>query len=136
MRTEKKQKLAQLRHWRVRKKVRGTKECPRMSVRFTGEHIYVQFIDDVAGATLASASTRAKATPDREKLAANVAGAQVIGKLAAEAALASGIKTVVFDRGSARYHWSPAKKGQKDGKPVYGKVAALAEAARAAGLKF
>lgn len=133
MRTEKKLKLAQLRHWRVRKKVSGTKERPRMSVCFTSEHIYVQFIDDTTGATLASASTRSKATPDREKLAANVASAQTIGKLAAEAALAKGIKAVVFDRGNARYHWTPAKN---EGKPVYGKVAALAEAARAAGLKF
>ena len=132
MRTEKKQKLAKLRHWRLRKKVSGTKECPRMSVRFTNEHIYVQFVDDQAGATLASTSTRAKANPDRDKLAANVAGAQVIGKLAAEVAIAKGIKTVVFDRGGARYHWS----SNKEGKPVYGKLATLAEAARAAGLKF
>ena len=136
MRTEQKHRLAKLRHWRVRKKVCGTKDRPRMSVRFTNEHIYVQFIDDVAGATLASASTRSKVTPDREKLSANVAGAQVIGKLAAEAAIAKGIKAVVFDRSGARYHWTPAKKDKKDGKPVYGKVAALAEAARAAGLKF
>lgn len=109
-----------------------------MSVRFTNEHIYVQFIDDVAGATLACASTRGKATPDREKLSANVASATAIGKLAAEAAIAKGIKAVVFDRSGARYHWAPAKKDKdkKDGKPVYGKVAALAEAARAAGLKF
>ena len=132
MRTEKKQKLAQLRHWRIRKKVSGTKERPRMSVRFTNEHIYVQFIDDHAGVTLASTSTRAKANPDRDKLTANVGGAQVIGKLAAEAAIANGIKTVVFDRGGARYHWSK----NKEGKPVYGKLATLAEAARAAGLKF
>ena len=132
MRTEQKQKLAKLRHWRIRKKVSGTKERPRMSVRFTNEHIYVQFIDDQAGATLASTSTRAKANPDREKLAANVGGAQVMGKLAAEAAIAKGIKTVVFDRGGARYHWST----NKEGKPVYGKLATLAEAARTAGLKF
>lgn len=132
MRTQKKQQLAQLRQWRVRKKVSGTKERPRMSVRFTGEHIYVQFIDDIAGATMASASTRSKATPDREKLAANVAGAKVIGKLAAETALAQGIKAVVFDRAGARYHQSEGK----DGKPVLGKLAALAEAAREAGLKF
>jgi len=132
MRTEYKQRLAKLRHWRVRKKVSGTKERPRMSVRFTNEHIYVQFIDDRAGVTLASASTRSKATPDRDKLAANVASAQVVGKLAADAALGKGIKAVVFDRGGARYHWSAGK----DGKPVNGKLAALAEAARAAGLKF
>ena len=90
------------------------------------------FIDDLSGATLASASTRSKATPDREKLAANVTGAKVIGKLAAETAIAKGIKAVVFDRGSKKYHWS---KGE-EGKPVYGKLAALAEAAREAGLKF
>ena len=63
MRTEKKQKLAQLRRWRVRKKVSGTKERPRMSVCFTNENIYVQFIDDAAGVTLAAASTTSKATP-------------------------------------------------------------------------
>jgi large subunit ribosomal protein L18 len=136
MRTEQKQKLAQLRHWRVRRKIRGTKERPRMSVRFTNENIYVQFIDDQAGATLAAASTTAKSAPDHDKLAANVASAKVIGKLAAEAALAKGIKDVVFDRGAARYHWSKGKG--KDGKPVtvFGKLAALAGAAREAGLKF
>jgi len=139
MRTEKKHQLAQLRHWRVRKKVCGSKERPRMSVRFTNEHIYVQFVDDDAGVTLASTSTRAKTTPDREKLAANVASAKVVGKLAAETAIAKGIKAVVFDRGAARYHWSKPKGKDKDGKentPVLGKLAALAEAARAAGLKF
>ena len=136
MRTEQKHKLAQLRHWRVRRKVRGTRERPRMSVRFTNENIYVQFIDDSAGMTLAAAATTSKSAPDRDKLAANVAGAKVIGKLAAEAALAKGIKSVVFDRGGARYHRS-TKKG-KDGKPVtvLGKLATLADAARTAGLKF
>jgi large subunit ribosomal protein L18 len=134
MRTDKKRKLHQLRHWRIRNKVQGTKERPRMSVCFSNTHIYVQFIDDVAGVTLASASTRAKATPDRENLSANVASAKAIGKLAAEAAKQKGITQVVFDRGGERYHWSEAKA--KDGKPVYGKVATLAEAAREAGLKF
>lgn len=129
MRTDKKQRLARLRHWRVRKKVSGTKDCPRMAVRFTGQHIYVQFIDDVAGVTLASASTRRKT--GAEKLAANVAGAQVIGRQAAEVAMATGIKAVVFDRSGQKYHWS-----EKDGKRVNGKVAALADAARAAGLRF
>ena len=121
MRTEKKQKLSQLRHWRIRKKVVGTPERPRMSVRFTGENIYVQFIDDASGSTLASASTRHKATPGREKLAANVAGAKTVGALAAEAAKGRGIKSVVFDRSGARFH---------------GKVKALADAAREAGLQF
>ena len=92
MRTEKKQKLAQLRRWRIRKKVTGSKIRPRMTVRFTNENIHVQFIDDDAGVTLA-----------------------------AKHALDKGIKEVVFDRGGARYH---------------GKVKALADAAREAGLKF
>ena len=136
MRTEKKHQLKQLRKWRIRNKLSGTKDRPRMSVCFTNENIHVQFIDDDAGVTLAAASTTGKAVPDRDKLAANVAGAKVIGKLAAEAALAQGIKTVVFDRGVARYHRSQSKG--KDGKPitVLGKLATLAEAARNAGLKF
>jgi large subunit ribosomal protein L18 len=120
MRTEKKHKLAQLRHWRLRKKVSGTKERPRMSVSFTQKNIHVQFIDDLAGVTLAAAST-SKATPDRDKLGANVTGAKTIGTIAAQAAIGKGIKQVVFDRGGARYH---------------GKVKALADAAREAGLQF
>jgi large subunit ribosomal protein L18 len=136
MRPDKKIELEKKRHWRVRQKVAGTPARPRMSVAFTNQHIYVQFIDDATGVTLASASTRSKATPDREKLAANAASAKIVGKLAAEAAVAKGIKEVVFDRGGARYHWSRTKG--KDGKPVmvYGKLATLAEAARAAGLKL
>lgn len=121
MRTEQKHQLAQRRHWRVRQKISGSKDCPRMSVCFTNENIHVQFIDDGAGATLAAVSTTSKATPDREKLAANVSSAKTIGTLAAKAALDKGIKQVVFDRGGARYH---------------GKVKALADAAREAGLKF
>jgi large subunit ribosomal protein L18 len=136
MRTEKKHKMKQLRRWRIRSKVSGTKERPRMSVCFTNENIHVQFIDDRAGVTLAAASTRAKTSPDRDNLAANVASATIIGKLAAEAAMAKGIKAVVFDRGGARYHQNWLKG--KDGKPVLmlGKLAALAKAAREAGLKF
>jgi large subunit ribosomal protein L18 len=121
MRTEKKQELAEHRHWRVRRKVSGTPERPRLSVKFTGKNIYVQFIDDHAGRTLAAISTLSKNIPEREKLAANRASATRIGKLAAEAAKARGIGEVVFDRGSAKYH---------------GKVKALADAAREAGLKF
>ena len=107
-----------------------------MSVCFTNENIYVQFVDDDAGMTLAATSTVSKTAPGRDKLAANVLSAKVIGKLAAEAALAKGIKSVVFDRGGARYHRSEIKG--KDGKPVsvLGILATLAEAARAAGLKF
>ena len=121
MRTEKKQQLAQLRRWRVRKKISGTKDRPRMSVCFTNQNIHVQFIDDTAGRTLVAASTGSKSIPDREKLAANVKSAKAVGAFAAKAALDQGIKQVVFDRGGARYH---------------GKVKALADAAREAGLQF
>ena len=121
MRVEKKHKLALRRRWRVRQKVSGTKDRPRMSVCFTNKNIHIQFIDDAAGATLAAASTTSKATPNREKLAANAASAKSLGALAAQAALSKGIKEVVFDRGGSRYH---------------GKVKALADAAREAGLKF
>jgi large subunit ribosomal protein L18 len=121
MRTEQKHNLAVRRHWRVRKKIRGTKERPRMSVCFTNKNIHVQFIDDLAGTTLAFASTTSKAMPDREKLAANAVSAKTVGALAAQTAIGKGIKQVVFDRGSARYH---------------GKVKALADAAREAGLQF
>jgi large subunit ribosomal protein L18 len=120
MRTDKKQRLAALRHYRIRQKVSGTRERPRMSVRFTNENIYVQFIDDGAGATLASASTLHKTAPEG-KLAANAATAKKIGVMAAEAARSKGITSVVFDRSGARYH---------------GKVKALADAAREGGLKF
>ena len=105
----------------MRQKVTGTQQRPRMSVKFTGENIYVQFIDDEAGHTLAAVSTLNKSVPDRESLAANTASAKSIGKIAAEAAKSRGIEHVVFDRGGARYH---------------GKVKALADAAREAGLKF
>ena len=92
-----------------------------MSVCFTNENIYVQFIDDTSGRTLASISTRAKSIPDQSTLAANVKSAKRLGTLAAEAAKSKGIEKVVFDRGVAKYH---------------GKVKALADAAREAGMKF
>jgi len=121
MRTQDKQRLKQLRHWRIRKKVVGTAIRPRMAVRFTSENIYVQFIDDGAGKTLAATSTMSKAATDRDSLGANVKSAQIIGARAAEAAKAQGISAVVFDRSGNRYH---------------GKVKALADAAREAGLQF
>jgi len=121
MQDSKKAKLRQLRKWRIRKKVVGSAERPRMSVCFSNEHIYVQFIDDAKGCTLASASTRHKSTPGRDQLAANVEGAKKIGALAAETAKSKGIVQVVFDRNGARYH---------------GKVKALADAAREAGLQI
>jgi len=95
MRIETKQKLRQLRRWRIRKKVVGTTERPRMAVRFSNENIYVQIIDDSKGVTVASACTTSKAL-NGETLKANVAGATRIGKLAAEAAKAKGVTKVVF----------------------------------------
>ena len=119
MRTEKKLRLKQLRHWRIRNRLSGTSQRPRMSVRFTNENIHVQFIDDVAGKTLAATSTVSKG--ETKELSANLAGAKKLGAIAAKNALDKGITAVVFDRGGTRYH---------------GKIKALADAAREAGLKF
>jgi large subunit ribosomal protein L18 len=121
MRPEEKSRLCQLRRWRVRKKVRGTAARPRLAVKFTNQHIYAQFIDDAAGVTLASASSRSKEVREQGKLAANKAGAKRVGQAVAAAAKAKGIQAVVFDRAGAKYH---------------GKVKELADAAREGGLKF
>jgi large subunit ribosomal protein L18 len=120
MRTQNKHRLQQLRRFRIRKKVSGTKDRPRMAVCFTSENIHVQFIDDEAGKTLSAVSTVGKTSPAKA-LSANVSGAKAIGTLAAKGALDKGIKKVVFDRGGKLYH---------------GKVKALADAAREAGLQF
>lgn len=105
------------RHLRLRKKVSGTAERPRMAICVTGSHMYVQFVDDACGSTLVAASTLKKGAP----VGNNVAAASALGKTAAEAALGKGIKTAVFDRGGHKY---------------IGRVKAVAEAARAAGLKI
>ncbi len=107
------------RHTRVRKKVRGTTERPRLAVHRSNKHLVAQVIDDVAGRTLAAASThevdlRAGATGNKEAAAS-------VGRLVAERARAAGITKVVFDRGGFTYH---------------GRVAAAADAAREAGLEF
>jgi len=120
MKPQEKARRLQLRQWRLRKKVVGTTDRPRMSVKFTGAHIYVQFVDDSSGRTIASAGTRDKSAATEQK-GANTKAALVLGKRAAQAALAVGISQVVFDRSGARYH---------------GKVKALADAAREGGLKF
>lgn len=120
MKPEEKRRRLQLRHWRLRKKVVGTAIRPRMSVKFTSAHVYVQFVDDASGRTVASAGTRDKSAP-KEVRGANVKNAVLTGKRAAEAARAAGIEAVVFDRGGAQFH---------------GKVKAIADAAREAGLKF
>lgn len=108
-------------HVRVRKKISGTSERPRMCVFRSLKQIYVQLIDDVDGRTLASASTLDKEIRDKIENGGNAEGAAEVGRLIAEKAHAAGIETVVFDRGGYIYH---------------GRVAALAEAAREAGLKF
>ncbi len=108
-------------HLRVRTKVAGTPERPRLCVYRSLDHIYAQVIDDRAGRTLAAASSLDKETRKQLKGGGNVAAAKVVGKIIAERAKAAGIEQVVFDRGGYKYH---------------GRVQALAEAAREAGLKF
>ena len=108
------------RHWRLRKHINGTAERPRLNVFRSLNNIYAQVIDDVKGETLVSASTLDKELKGRAN-GGNKEVAGLVGKLVAERAVAKGITTVVFDRGGYIYH---------------GRVAALAEAAREAGLKF
>ena len=106
------------RHKRVRAKISGTPEMPRLNVFRSEANIYAQVIDDVNGVTLASASSLDKAI---EGYGGNIAAATAVGKLVAERSKAKGIETVVFDRGGYLYH---------------GRVKALAEGAREGGLKF
>jgi large subunit ribosomal protein L18 len=106
-------------HERLRKRLRGTPERPRLSVFRSLKHIYAQVIDDRSGRTLASASSAEKNSPARS--GGNVAGAKEIGRLVAQRALEAGIRRVVFDRGGYKYH---------------GRVKALAESAREGGLEF
>lgn len=104
----------------VRKRVSGTSERPRLSVFRSSKHIYAQIIDDERGVTLASASSMMPGLRGTVT-GGNKDGARAVGKAIAEAAVAAGVKQVVFDRGGFRYH---------------GRVAALADAAREAGLDF
>jgi large subunit ribosomal protein L18 len=106
-------------HTRIRKKVEGTPERPRLCVYRSLNHIYVQIIDDTTGATLCSASTIEKDL--RSKTGGNIEAAKTIGRTIADRARSKGIETVVFDRGGYLYH---------------GRVKSLADAAREAGLKF
>ena len=107
------------RHRRVRKKIRGTPERPRLSVFRSARHIYAQVIDDVHGRTLATASTTEAGL--RSGPTGTTDSAKSVGKLVAERAKAAGISTVVFDRGGFKFH---------------GRVAGLAEGAREAGLEL
>ncbi len=105
-------------HSRIRRKVSGTTQRPRLAVYFSNQHVYAQLIDDTQGRTIASSSTMDKSF---EGHASNIASAQKVGQLLAERAKEANISDVVFDRGGHLYH---------------GKVKALADAAREAGLKF
>ncbi len=113
-----KNEIRKRKHLRVRKKISGTAECPRLCVFRSNANIYAQVIDDTNGTTIVSASSLDK---DIQGNGGNKEAAAAVGKLVAERALAKDIKEVVFDRGGYVYH---------------GRVAALAEAAREAGLSF
>jgi large subunit ribosomal protein L18 len=109
----------QRRHRRVRKKVRGTPQRPRLSVFRSSRHIYAQLIDDVTGRTIAAASTME--VEARTGSTANRDSAKAVGQRVADRAKAAGVTAVVFDRGGYRYH---------------GRVAAVADGAREAGLEL
>ena len=113
----KRNEIRQRIHTRIRRKLTGSAERPRLNIYRSLNHIYVQVIDDQAGVTLASASSLEL----KLKTGGNVAAAKEIGKAAAERAVAKGVKKVVFDRGGYLYH---------------GRIKALADAAREAGLEF
>lgn len=120
MKLQKKHDLLQKRRWRIRKKIRGTAERPRLVVRFTHQHVYAQCIDDKSGTTLVSISSLDK--DQRENgYKANVESATKLGTALGEKAKAAGIQSIVFDRAGRRYH---------------GCVKAFADAVRETGIAF
>lgn len=121
MRVEQKEVQRRKRHHRVRAKVHGTAERPRLNVSRSIQHIYAQIIDDTTGTTLVAASTVDKTLRSALKSGGNVEAAKAVGKLVAERAKEKGLTSVVFDRGGYMYH---------------GRVQALADAAREGGLTF
>jgi large subunit ribosomal protein L18 len=121
MSTKSMKRAGSRRKYHVRKKAIGTGERPRLSVFRSNRHIYAQIIDDMAGATLVSASTRSKSLKGQICNGGDKKAAETVGETLAKAALGVGIKCVCFDRGSSRYH---------------GRVKSLAEAARKGGLAF
>lgn len=121
LRKENKNAARQKRHLRVRKNIIGTAEKPRLNVFRSLSHIYAQIINDKTGATLVSASTMDKEVSQALNYGGNIEAAKLVGAAVAKRALEQGIKQVVFDRGGYIYH---------------GRIAALAEAAREAGLEF
>lgn len=116
-----KNKIRMRRHLRMRRNIVGTPERPRLNVFRSSKHIYAQLIDDVSGNTIVSASTIDKELKDKVQNGANVDAAKLVGELVAKRALDKGYSSVVFDRGGYLYH---------------GRVQALAESAREAGLQF
>jgi large subunit ribosomal protein L18 len=110
-----------VRHVRLRKRISGTADRPRLSVHFSGQHIYAQVIDDVAGRTIVGVSTTEKTIASGGSVAANIETAARVGREVATRATAAQVTRVVFDRGGSRFH---------------GKVKALADAAREGGLNF
>ena len=108
-------------HRKLRNRLSGTTECPRLAVFRSNNHMYAQIIDDTVGNTLVAASTVEKAIREQVKYTGNKDAAAVVGKLVAERALAKGVKDVAFDRSGFKYH---------------GRVQTLADAAREAGLQF
>lgn len=119
--TEEKRRARKKRHLRVRKKISGTPERPRLNVYRSLKHIYAQVIDDTSGHTLVSASTLDPSLKGKLAKTGNKEAARLVGELLAEKALSKGIKRVVFDRGGYLYH---------------GRIKALAEGARSRGLEF
>ncbi len=117
----KSQRARRKRHLRIRRRLSGAPERPRLNVFRSHKHIYAQVIDDVAGHTLASASTVDLELQGKAVGKSKTEQSELVGKLVAERALDAGIKEVVFDRGGYVYH---------------GRIKALADAAREAGLKF
>ena len=113
--------IRRVRHYRVRKKINGTADCPRLNVYRSLNNIYVQLIDDVAGNTLVAASTLDKSVREQAAEMTKSEASHLGGKIAAEKALEKGIKTVVFDRGGYLYT---------------GRVAEVAAGAREGGLEF
>ena len=109
------------RHARVRRRITGKPERPRLSIFRSLHHVYAQLIDDATGRTIAAASTREKAVAEGLESNSSSAAAEKVGKIIAERAKAQGISAVVFDRGGYKYH---------------GRIKALADAARGAGLEF
>jgi large subunit ribosomal protein L18 len=114
-------KQRQRRSFRVRKRTRGSAERPRLSIFRSHRHIYAQVIDDLGGRTVASASTADEQLRGAVKYGGNKQAAETVGKTVAERAIAAGVTQVCFDRGPFQYH---------------GRVQALADAARKAGLQF